>query len=272
MPPTRRLRTRWPSTASAGAIAGLHDPRGAQQARKDALWAELAKYREEGGRGEGRIAYELGTAAIPGYKALRLAGVGRAVARAPISCANSFPAGTPVLTGGGGRRPIAALKVGDQVIATDPSTGKTRSRRIEHVIVHDDVALTTVRFEGGRISVTPGHRFWAASRGEWVEASRLRVGDELRTPSGRRLRVGSTQTARAPGRVFNLTVAGVHTYYAGERPVLVHNSGGSRSYSPCARRQPLQPGQCKRAPEAKTKGVWRSRRPERGASRAGPAL
>jgi hypothetical protein len=85
---------------------------------------------------------------------------------------------------------------------------------------------------------------WVESRGAWVDAAELRPGDVLREPGGERTPVESVRViAPEPERVHNLTVAGLHTYYAGKAPVLVHNAG-------CAIRNPgpTRPGT--RVPES----------------------
>ena len=150
---------------------------------------------------------------------------------------NSFVAGTLVLMADGTAKAIEKVKVGDQVAATDPKTGKTRS---EPVVAsfggtgYKNLVKVTVDTDGkrghrtGLIIATEHHKFWDPSRHAWTRADRLASGSKLSTPgSGEAVRVVSA--TRYPGHptVRDLTIANLHTYYvqAGDTPVLVHNCG-----------------------------------------------
>ena len=85
--------------------------------------------------------------------------------------------------------------------------------------------LVRMRVGGELISATELHPFWVEGQGAWRRAAELRPGDVLREP-GERAAVEAVRVLEPePERVHNLTVAGLHTYYAGEAPVLVHNAG-----------------------------------------------
>jgi hypothetical protein len=77
---------------------------------------------------------------------------------AGAACGLSFAPGTPVATPKG-EKPIASLKVGDQVVAYDPNWGKTRTQTVEHVWINHDTDLLDVTLRSGdnRASATPGH-------------------------------------------------------------------------------------------------------------------
>ena len=152
----------------------------------------------------------------------RLRGRGNACVR------NSFVGATPVLMADGRELPISRVELGDYVLATDPKTGETSARRVTDVITGAGAkTLVRITLAGGeQLTATGGHPFWVESRGEWVDAERLQRGNELRGPEGERVVVEHVVVYRVKfRRVFNLTVAGVHTYYAGAEPVLVHNQG-----------------------------------------------
>ena len=137
--------------------------------------------------------------------------------------ANSFVAGTPVLMADGTTKPIEAVRVGDRVVATDPGTGTSRARQITALIRGDGFKRMAVVWAGGeQIAATDDHPFYVAGRG-WVEASALRRGDRLVTADGDYLRVQAVLDADRRVQVYNLTVAGMHTYFAGRQLVLVHN-------------------------------------------------
>ncbi len=147
--------------------------------------------------------------------------------RGRTSCAlNSFAGSTPVLIGNGETKPIRSVRRGEKVLATDPETGRTVRRRVADVIVGlGTKQLVRLNAGGQRITATAGHPFWVASRRAWVDAEDLQVGDRLRRPNGGTVRVRRVVTLSLADRtVFNLTVAGVHTYYVGGAvPLLVHN-------------------------------------------------
>jgi NAD(P)-dependent dehydrogenase (short-subunit alcohol dehydrogenase family) len=128
---------------------------------------------------------------------------------------------------GGGAKAIAAIDVGERVIATDPQTGESGARAVERVIRSEGrKTLVRVRVSGQVLTATDRHPFWVESQGAWRDAAELRPGDVLREPDGERAAVESVRVLEPePERVHNLTVAGLHTYYAGKAPVLVHNAG-----------------------------------------------
>uniref|UniRef100_UPI002739F252 polymorphic toxin-type HINT domain-containing protein n=1 Tax=Symbioplanes lichenis TaxID=1629072 RepID=UPI002739F252 len=163
----------------------------------------------------------------------------------PTSCPwprNSFAAGTAVVMADGTTKPIEQVRVGDKVLATDPTTGRTETREVTAQIIGSGtkqmVELTvdtdgTSGDETGTITATEGHPFWAPDLGRWVDAGKLRPGSLLRTSAGTYVQVSATRHWTADATVYNLTVDGLHTYYvftAGAN-VLVHNQG------------PLEPGQ-----------------------------
>lgn len=170
-------------------------------------------------------------------KAAKLAKKGdNAAARAMAICQrpNSFLPGTRVLMADGTLKNIEDLKAGDEVLATDPETGKTTRQEITAEILGEgvkDLVRIAVRDALGdweSVTATDNHPFWVPSLGEWVEAGKLLPGQWLRTSAGTLVQVASVQRWTQTARVYNLTVADAHTYHvlAGETPVLVHNSNG----------------------------------------------
>ncbi|MFG3266327.1 Hint domain-containing protein [Streptomyces bobili] len=151
-----------------------------------------------------------------------------------IKC-NSFVPGTEVLMADGTTKPIEDVRIGDEVLATDPET-RTVVRTVIAEITgegpKDLVTVTiTVHDEKMRITATDGHPFWVPALGRWVEAGELTAGQELRTPAGERVRITAADHTRQSATMHNLTIAELHTYYvrAGSVPVLVHNCGGATS-------------------------------------------
>ncbi|MFD4658162.1 polymorphic toxin-type HINT domain-containing protein [Kitasatospora sp. NPDC058444] len=151
------------------------------------------------------------------------------VTRVPPVCPlNSFPAGTRVLMADGSTRAIETVRIGDDVLATDPTTGLTGPRRVADTIyTPDDRDFTDVSLGAGQsLTSTDHHPFWAENRKQWTDAADLKPGDELRDPAGQPRRVEDVRHWNTLQPAYNLTVADLHTYYvlAGDLPVLVHNA------------------------------------------------
>lgn len=156
------------------------------------------------------------------------------------SCAvgNSFDGATQVRMADGSTKRIDEVAVGDKVLATDPTTGRSGDFAVTHVIVGEgdkDLVEVTVgtstgtRSDGATAAVTAtrGHPFWDAEAQRWVEAGDLRSGEALQTSSGGVARTITTREWTERTRVYNLTVDTLHTYYvvlAGLN-LLVHNDG-----------------------------------------------
>ena len=121
---------------------------------------------------------------------------------------------------------IEDVRVGDTVLAKDPAEpGPPTPHKVialprnwtEH-IVH-----ITVK-GGGEIQSTREHPFFTTNRG-WVAAKDLSRGDILQGIDGHPIRVSATRIEDRTCGTFNLTVAGLHTFYVltGNEAVLVHN-------------------------------------------------
>ncbi|MFJ9854995.1 polymorphic toxin-type HINT domain-containing protein [Streptomyces sp. NPDC101150] len=165
----------------------------------------------------------LAEGAIPGKFRVRLDSKG-------MPC-HSFVPGTEVEIANGKSKKIEDVKIGDKVVATDPKSGKTTTRRVVAAIVtKDDKHFTdlTIKTPTGKSSIisTDTHPFWSVDKKRWINAGDLRPGTELRTPQGATATVSAVRHFHKQQRTHDLTVEGTHTYYvlAGETPVLVHNS------------------------------------------------
>ncbi|MER8013261.1 polymorphic toxin-type HINT domain-containing protein [Streptomyces griseoluteus] len=139
---------------------------------------------------------------------------------------NSFPGSTQVVLADGSRKALRDVRTGDLLLAADPATGRERGEPVTRTFQHDAIGLVDVTLtEGGRLTSTPGHRFFVTGRG-WTMASDLRPGDILSTPDGGRTVATLTDRHQTrPRPVYDLTVSGLHTFFAvaGDSPVLVHN-------------------------------------------------
>ncbi|MFJ4830486.1 polymorphic toxin-type HINT domain-containing protein [Streptomyces sp. NPDC088747] len=143
-----------------------------------------------------------------------------------------FLAGTDVLMAHGETKDIEDVKVGDEVIATDPETGETGTRKVTRLIrtagdkYFNELSIAT---EDGieQLTATHEHPFWSPSERDWVPAGQLKPGMTLRTDEGDTVVVTGNRPFIKRAVTYNLTVDELHTYYvlAGHTPVLVHNSG-----------------------------------------------
>ncbi|NYG58766.1 RHS repeat-associated protein [Nocardioides daedukensis] len=160
-------------------------------------------------------------------------GAAKAGTEVAETCLNSFTGTTLVLMADGTKKPIKDVKVGDKVMATDPETGETGPRKVIDLIRHSGPhTMVAVRLSGGSmIDATDHHPFWVESRGEWVDAIDLQPGDVVITADGDRLTVTKRGITEQDLTAYNLTVQGVHAYFAGSDSVLVHNAGPCMSFN-----------------------------------------
>ncbi|MFI8104012.1 polymorphic toxin-type HINT domain-containing protein [Streptomyces sp. NPDC086023] len=148
-------------------------------------------------------------------------------------CTQCFLAGTDVLMADGSTKDIEDVEIGDQVLATDPETGKTGAREVTRLIkTADDKHFNrlSIATENGieTLTATYEHPFWSPSARAWMNAQDLKPGMTLLTDDGTTVIVTGNKPFSKHATTYNLTVADLHTYYvlAGETPVLVHNSNG----------------------------------------------
>lgn len=136
-----------------------------------------------------------------------------------------FAAGTDILLADGSTKPIEEVRVGDIVLTR---TGQVDSSLVSAAVsaVHV-VEVSGVLVINGALRVTPEHRLF--SDGEWRAAGDLQIGNGLIRPDGTVETVDTIEWIRGSHQVYNLTIEGAHTYFAGG--VWVHNSkdGGGRS-------------------------------------------
>ena len=150
----------------------------------------------------------------------------RAITRGADEGCNSFNPDTPVLLADGTHKPISSIRRSDLVLATDPVTGSVGPRPVTNVIVGDglkhlvDVDLST----GQRITATANHPFWVQRQDAFIPAEDLKTGDLLRTSAGTYVQITALTARDQYQRVYNLTIADIHTFHVGADNVLVHNA------------------------------------------------
>jgi RHS repeat-associated protein len=161
----------------------------------------------------------------------------------------SFAGSTGVLMADGSIKAIDQVEPGDEVLATDPETGKKEAKRVQATHGHDDVmltlVLTTATGEKREVVTTEDHPFWSETDQEFQRADQLSAGELVLTAGGGTMEVDAILTEEvAYGPAWNLTVQGLHTYHVLTDPdrgppasvggaidadsgsVLVHNCGG----------------------------------------------
>ncbi|MGY3678329.1 RHS repeat-associated protein [Streptomyces sp. TE33382] len=177
---------------------------------------------------------QVGTSAAMGCATGMLGAAGAAKWASLGKCfkaGNSFTSDTPVLLANGTRKPIKDIRIGDEVLATDPETGESGPRPVTALIKGTgDKQLVDITLDTGTthtLTATDGHPFWVPALNRWIEADQLTAGQWLQTSNGTWVQITAVTHHTTTTTVYNLTVADLHTYYvlAGETPVLVHNSG-----------------------------------------------
>lgn len=146
---------------------------------------------------------------------------------------HSFAVGTRVLMADCTTQPIEDIKVGDRVENAQPGSTTPQQHRVDqtHVTTTDvDFTDVTIMTAGGprTVTSTQNHPYFDASVDGFVDASTLRVGDRLQSIDGDSAVVSGVRDFTGHVVTYDLTIDGLHTYYAvaGDTPVLVHNTCG----------------------------------------------
>ncbi|MBI4760291.1 MAG: AHH domain-containing protein [Chloroflexi bacterium] len=141
----------------------------------------------------------------------------------------SFSAETDVATPDGAKD-IAAIEIGDYVLAWNEADGTLGYYEVTAVMSHADEVLVELILDGEWIETTPEHPFYVKGKG-WTPAEDLRMGDEIRQADGTTGRVWLTWTVYRTQAMYNLTVDTAHTFFVGEGQWLVHNACSSATLS-----------------------------------------
>ena len=134
-----------------------------------------------------------------------------------------FIAGTLVATETG-YVTIENIRVGDLVWAHDPETGETALKPVVQTFRNETTEWIHVTVNGETLTCTPEHPFYVPKKG-WTSAIDLRAGDILVMLNGEYVVVEQVQheLLESPETTYNFEVEDYHTYYVGEKSVLVHN-------------------------------------------------
>ena len=146
-----------------------------------------------------------------------------------------FVAGTLVETENGSL-PIEQVTAGMMVYATDPDTGETALKPVVRTFRNTTTEWVHITVNDETLTCTPEHPFYVPKKG-WTSAVDLRAGDILVMLNGEYVVVEQVQheLLESPETTYNFEVEDYHTYYVGEKSVLVHNDctpSNSKNYSP----------------------------------------
>jgi fibronectin type 3 domain-containing protein len=150
----------------------------------------------------------------------------RALLRGAGDVCNSFSGSTPVLLADGTTKPISQIHRSELVMAEDPITGVAGPRPVVNVIqgIGEKQLVDITVSSGDHLTATSNHPFWLEDAHDFVEAGSLPVGGLLRTSAGTYVQITAVAQRTEWARVYNLTVANLHTFYVGDAHVLVHNT------------------------------------------------
>lgn len=137
-----------------------------------------------------------------------------------------FTADTRILMSDRSLKPISQIKVGEQVLGFDERRGRVTVAEVTHTQRHTQKHYIALSSADGSITlkVTRNHPLY--SSGKWIPAGDIHGGQPVAAlaPNDESLSATTlSQVADGGGvdDVFNLTVGGVHTYFA--EGILAHN-------------------------------------------------
>lgn len=135
-----------------------------------------------------------------------------------------FVAGTPVDTPHGPRA-IDKLKVGDEVMAYDETTGQTVVSRVTNTFIHVNEPYGRLTLSNGTtLQVTSIHRFYDPRSRTWRKIGDMQPGDVVLYGYGATAKfvtILASEFSSGRGTVYNLEIERYHNYYV--NGILVHN-------------------------------------------------
>ena len=142
---------------------------------------------------------------------------------------NCFTGDTLVATENGQKR-IDEIEVGEKVWSYDIFTGETELKEVVTVFVHECDEILHLHTSNDDIDTTTNHPFYVIGKG-WVAAGDLTAGDEIYLIDGLTAFITGAELEKLeePIRVYNIEVLDNHTYFVGDKAVLVHNDYGGNN-------------------------------------------
>jgi len=107
-----------------------------------------------------------------------------------------------------------------------PELEPGEGRLVTGTFRHTSGDIIDLQIEGQQtpVSCTGNHPFWSEDRQEFIEASSLQQGEQLRKADGSLTRLISITNRETLADVYNLEVDIDHTYFVGATGILVHNN------------------------------------------------
>jgi hypothetical protein len=152
-----------------------------------------------------------------------------------------FVAGTPIHTDKG-LVPIEEIKVGDKVLSYNEKTKRFEYKQVAQTFTGTKENLVHLKIKGEKksLTTTTEHPFYIKKthkardalssgdnddneEGDWVDASKLKVGDKVLRPNGKWSRITQIEYERKQITVYNFEVEGNHSYFVGDVGMLSHN-------------------------------------------------
>lgn len=132
-----------------------------------------------------------------------------------------FAAGTLVHTYAG-TTPIEQVRQGDVVLGANETSREVVTSKVVALKTGIAEAFLRLGLNDESILVTRTHPIYVSGRG-FVEAQYVRIGDVVWSYLRGESEIMSVEHVIGERRVFNLSVADIHTYFVGSCGVLVHN-------------------------------------------------
>lgn len=156
-----------------------------------------------------------------------MAGVG--VATGAIKTNACFKRGTPILidiiNGKKIYKNIEDIKIGDAVVSYDEHTREISKQIVSDIFVKQTHEIVRLLIDGEEIITTPNHPFYSPILQDWVSAKSLQAGSYIQDFEGNYKVVDKIEKIHLKEaiNVYNFTVERTHTYFVGEKAILVHN-------------------------------------------------
>jgi hypothetical protein len=97
---------------------------------------------------------------------------------------------------------------------------------VERIIIGQGLKhLVTIAVAGERLVATDAHPFYVRQAHDFVTAGQLQPGEQLKLTTGAWVTIASVQHQDQVRTVYNLSVSELHTFFAGDSSILVHNCG-----------------------------------------------
>jgi hypothetical protein len=134
-----------------------------------------------------------------------------------------FAAGTKVATDKGLVN-IEEIKVGDQVLSKDTTTGEVTYKKVLSTSENETAGIVRVYVGDETVECSQEHPFWVVGKG-WVAAKDLLEADQVLTSGDEVLEVRKIEMVDFEEKIktYNFQIADFHTYFITKKEILVHN-------------------------------------------------